>query len=231
MNIDLQVKKKIDGIFPLIAEVDFNVNTLEQFYEDLSSEEILVFDKYELLSILRHYLWKGSILDLCKLFIENEKYSFRRLVNIIVNNYKRVSFKSPLTTKEIFGLYDKTKDFEIYIKHVKEVRDVSVAHKDDKVVFNNLMLYELRALVELAKAIFNPIYAALYDSDFIWLLKEDKRALSLIKNIAKYESIQKLAFRSDLSKKKDIQTADLIKIIDKTYLIRDLTYIDKFKLP
>lgn len=230
MNINQQVKKKIDGIYPLIAEVDFNVNTLEQFYEDLSSEEMLVFDKYELLSILRHYLWKGSILDLCKLFIENEKYSFSRLINIIENNYKSVTFKSPITIKEILGLYDKTKDFEIYIKHVKEVRDVSVAHKDDKVVYNNLMLYELRALVELAKAIFNPIYASLYDSDFIWLLKEDKRALSLIKNIAKYESIQTLAFRSDLSKKKDIQTADLIKIIDKTYLIRDLTYIDKFKL-
>jgi hypothetical protein len=80
------------------------------------------------------------------------------------------------------------------------------------------MLYELRALIDLAKAIFNPIYAALYDSDFIWLLKEDERALSLIRNIAKYESIQVLVFQSDLFKKKEIHTADILNIIDKTYL-------------
>lgn len=218
MNIDLQIKKKIDGIFPLIAEVDFNVNTLEQFYEDLSSEELLIFDKYQLLSVLRHYLWRAAILDLCKLFIENEKYSFSCLINILVNNHKRVSFKSPLPINEIIGYYDKTKEFNIYINHIKEERDSSIAHKDDKITFNNLMLYELRVLIDLAKAIFNPIYAALYDSDFIWLLKEDERALSLIKNIAKYESIQMLVFKSDLTRKKEIQTADLLNIIDKTYL-------------
>ena len=218
MNIDLQVKKKIDGIFPLIAEVDFNLNTLEQFYEDLSQEEILMFDKYDLLSMLRHYLWKGSILDLCKLFIEDEKYSFNCLVNTIVNNYKRVSFKSPLAIKEIVGYYEKTKDFELYIKHIKEVRDFTLAHKDDKTIFNTPMLYELRALIELAKSIFNPIYAGLYDSTFIWLNKEDTRALGLIRNIAKYESIRTLVFRSDLSKKREIQTADLLNIIDKSYL-------------
>jgi hypothetical protein len=218
MNIDLQIKKKIDGIFPLIAEVDFNVNTLEQFYEDLSSEELLMFDKYQLLSVLRHYLWRASILDLCKLFIEEEKYSFCCLINILVNNYKRVSFKNPLTISEIKGYYTKTEDFKIYIKHIKEVRDYSIAHKDDKNTFNNLMLYELRVLIDQAKAIFNPIYAALYDSDFIWLLKEDERALSLIRNIAKYESIQVLVFQSDLSKKKEIHTADILNIIDKTYL-------------
>jgi hypothetical protein len=218
MNIDLQIKKKIDGIIPLIAEVDFNINTLEQFYEDLSAEELIMFERYQLLSILRHYLWKVSVLDLCKLFIEDEKYSFNCLTNIMINKYRNVSFKNPLTVKEIKDYYNKTNDFGIYIKQIKEIRDSTIAHKDDKIIYTTLMLYQLRALVELAKGIFNPIYAALYDSDFIWLLKEDKRPLSLIKNISKYESIHKLIFKSNLSKKKEIQTAVLIKIIDKTYL-------------
>lgn len=91
MKIDFQIKEKIDGIYPLIAEIDFNVNTLQRFYEELSTDELLVFDKYILLQVLRHYLWNASILDLCKLFVENEKFSFNCLFNIIINNYKTVS--------------------------------------------------------------------------------------------------------------------------------------------
>ncbi len=218
MKIDLQIKEKIEGIYPLIAEIDFNVNTLEQFYEKLSADELLIFDKYLLLQVLRHYLWNASILDLSKLYVENEKYSFNYLFNIIINNYKRVSFKNPLSLNDIKCLYDKIKDYEVYIKKVKDVRDLNIAHKDNKSDFSSIMLYQLKALVGLAKEIFNPLYEALFDSTFIWILKEDDRQLSLVKNIAKYEILKKHIFQTYASKKKEVQTFDLIKIIDKTYL-------------
>lgn len=217
-KIDQQIKEKIDGIYPLIAEIDFNVNTLEQFYEELSADESLVFDKYILLQVLRHYLWNASILDLCKLYIETEKYSFNCLFNIIINNYNIVSFKNPLSLDQIRSMPSKIKNFDVYIKKIKDVRDLNIAHKDNRTNYSAVMLHQLKALVGLAKEIFNPLYEALYDSTFIWLLKEDERALSLIKDIAKYEAIREYIFKSDFLRNDTIQTSKLIRFIDKKYL-------------
>jgi hypothetical protein len=217
-KIDNQIKEKIDGIYPLIAEIDFNVNTLVQFYEELSSDELLVFDKYILLQVLRHYLWNSSILDLCKLYIDNEKYSFNCLLNILINNHSRVSFKNPLSLDEIQNMADKIKKFDGYIVKIKDVRDSNIAHKDNKTNYGAVMLHHLKALVTLAKEIFNTLYEDLYDSTFIWLLKEDERAISLISNIAKYEAIRKYVFNADFLREGTIPTSKLIRFIDKNYL-------------
>jgi AbiU2 len=217
MNTDDQVKEKMDGIMQLIAEIDFNVNTLEQFHNELSSDELTMFDKYELLNVLRHYLWESSILDLCKLFVENEKFSFNCLLNILVNNYKRISFKSPIEINEIKKFYNLLTESAAYIKHIKEARDLDIAHKDNKNTFDPILITELKTLINLAKNIFNTIFGALNNSTFLWINTDDKRAIYLIKDIAKYDIIQNLVYRTDLSKKMEISTFDLLKIIDEHY--------------
>ena len=213
MKPDLQIKEKIDGIFPLIAEIDFNVSTLEQFYGNLSANELSMFDKYQLLHMLRHSLWNISMLDLCKLFIENENYSFNCLINIIVNNYSKVTFKKGISIKDLRELNEKTKPYEGYIQNIKDVRDVKIAHKDNKSLFNTVMLHQLRALIDLAQTIFDPINNALYDSHVIWNFKNDTKEISMIKNLAKYESLRKIVSRAEISKNNHIATIDLIKII------------------
>lgn len=213
MKPDLQIKEKINGIYPLIAEIDFNVSTLEQFYGKLSAGEMHMFDKYQLLNMMRSNLWNLSMLDLCKLFLENENYSFNCLINILVNNYSKVTFKKAISLKELKELIEKVKPYEVYIQNIKDIRDMKIAHKDSKNNFNTVMLYQLRALINLAQEIFNPIYSALYDSDFIWDFKEDTRELSMIKNLAKYESIFTIVSRADISREIHIKTNDLIRII------------------
>ena len=213
MSIDNQIKHKVEGIYPLIAEVDFNVSNLEQFYTKLTAEEIIIFDKYQLLQTLRHSLWNLSILDLCKLFLESEKYSLYRLINILINNYRSISFIKPLTIKELKAMIDKIKPYANYIDKLKYLRDIRIAHRDDKGGPNNIMLKELRELIKLAQLIFNQIYASLYDSEFIWNFKENTRELSLIRNLAKYESIFKIVSLAEITKSTQLFTKDLSKII------------------
>jgi hypothetical protein len=214
MKTDFQIKEKIDGIYPLIAEIDFNVSTLEQIYGKLSMNELLMFDKYQLLHMQRHNLWNVSMLNLCKLFVENENYSFYCLINIIINQYSKVTFKKSISLKELEELKKKIEPFNSYIQSIKEIRDMKIAHKDSKNVFNNVMLHHLRALINLAQEIFNPIYSALYDSEFRWEFKNDTKELSMIKNLAKFEALRRIINVAELSKSVSIPTKDLVKILD-----------------
>lgn len=214
MKPDVQIKEKIDGIYPLIAEIDFNVSTLEQFYVKLSAEELFMFDKYQLLHMLRQNLWNTSMLDLCKLFIENENYSLYCLINIIINQHSRVSFKKSLSLNELIKLRKKIEPYKYYIQSIKEIRDVKIAHKDSKNDFNTVMLYQLRALVNLSQEIFNPIYDSLYDSEFMWEFKKDTKELSMIKNLAKFESLRKIISIAEITKANHIPTIDLVHILN-----------------
>ena len=218
MTINEQILEKLDGILPLIAEIDFNINTLEKFHNKLSYNELKMFENYDLLSILRHYFWKSSILDLCKLFVEDEKYSFNCLLNILENNFKNVIFKSHLSKEEIKEFRESLKKSSNQIDHIKEVRDINIAHKDNKNPSDPIMLSELSYLITLAKEIFSKIFGTINDSTIIWQLTDDNRALLLIKDIAKYNTIKELVFKTDLSQKREISTRDLLNIIDINYL-------------
>jgi serine/threonine protein kinase len=213
MNINDQLKKKIDGIYPLIAEVDFNVSTLEHIYTVLSAEELIMFDKYHLLQTLRHSLWNFSILDLCKLFLESEKFSLHRLINILINNHKQVSFIKTITIRELKGITDQIWPYKDKIDKLKYLRDIRIAHRDDKSGPNNILLRDLRELVKLSQLIFNSIYDSLYDSKFIWRFKEDTKELSMIRYLAKYDSIYKIVSVAEVTKSLQISTKVLSKII------------------
>ena len=77
-----------------------------------------------------------------------------------------------------------------------------------------VMLYQLRALVNLAQDIFNPIYNAITGSHFMWDIANDGRSLSLIKNLAKFESLRRIVSIAEISNANNIQTKELVKILN-----------------
>jgi hypothetical protein len=207
------IDNQIESIRDLIANADFKISTLEQFYKDLSAEELLLFDKYELLQFIKINLWNSSILDLCKLFIPKEDFSLFKLLKTSIDKFHLIKFQGIISINDLSQLIDRIDPFQDRIIKVKKIRDKYIAHKDNKVEFNSLMLYELRSLIDLAQAIFNKIYSGLYDSEFIWDFKHDKQELSMIENLAKYELIRKTIFQADISNKKEIRTSEIAAIL------------------
>jgi hypothetical protein len=216
MKIDIQIKEKLDGIFPIIAEVEYNVSILEYIYGTLSADERLLFDKYHLLQTLRSTLWNISILDLCKLLLKTEKYSLQCLINTINHNYKNVTFKIPISTSELQLLADEIILYQHKIKPLKFLRDNRIAHKDNKDEFNSVMLYDLRSLINVSKKIYNVIFRAINDSDFLWDHIADEREISMIKNLAKYESIRNIISNHELRKLDKMNALELVSIIKKS---------------
>jgi hypothetical protein len=75
------------------------------------------------------------------------------------------------------------------------------------------MLYLLHALNKLAQEIFNAIYNALYNSTFLLNSKSDIKELSMVKNLAKYDSLFNRISVAERTNATHIPTGDLVKII------------------
>lgn len=210
VKINQQIKDQVDAIINLIANIDFNISALEQFYKDLTANELLIFDKYQLLEFLKISLWNSAILNLCILFNSEEDFGLVKLINTLINNFKRVNFKEKVTIQDLTLLLEQINHYNGSIKKLKVVRDKAISHKDHSQEFSAILLSELRVLTDIAQSVFNKIFTSLYSSDFDWDQKYDKHELSLIKNLANFEKLRLTISKAEICKKRAITINELL---------------------
>lgn len=213
LSINKQIRSEFLKIRMSIAIVDINTTTLWQFVNKLNDAEWEEFNHYPLLWRMRLAFWDMAILELYKLYKEDEGHSLIAFVNSLINSYKRINWINNIKLSE---LTNHRKSLEILgdtISKLMVYRNEVVAHSGTSKPDSPLYLEDLFLLLDNAKTIYNSINHALNDEMTIWQEQENEYDLALIRNAYKYNQLRNELFKADIQKKPTIDTKSLMSVI------------------
>jgi hypothetical protein len=214
MKIEDQLLEKQSELFKIIAFADEIISKLEQFSKILTENEKALFDKYALFDLARFSFWDVAILEVCKLYNPEEKYSLHKILNIAINNYSKISWKVTFNLKELNDLQSCIDQQKNLISRLIGIRDHFIAHLDDKQYMDSLVISELRLLLDLSQIVYNKINLGLNGSEMTWDSQNDTSDMNALKNLTKFEALRNHILVNDFKGEKLISIEDLIKILE-----------------
>ncbi len=209
-----ELKDRLEGVLGL-------VRSCESIYEDLAdtfsdSEFDSVYKKYQVFDKIIRTFKAVLSQNICILFEKDGDFSLIKVLNISVNNFRSIQWSSPLNKRDL-NVY--IEEFENYCKSeslndkIKKVRDKYYSHLDkDAPQSVSIELEEYHKLILFAKEVVNKLYSHLDSVGFEFYSKRFS-ASSLIKDLSKYNLIEKKVRESYFDRASCIKTNDLIKII------------------
>jgi hypothetical protein len=219
VSINKQIRINFLKIRMSLAITDINIKSLSQFVNKLSEDERQQFTKYPLLWRMRFAFWNLAILELYKIYKEDESNSLIGFINSLINNYKRIKWQEDIELGELKNYKSVIVNLKDMISKIITYRNKVVAHSDKTKPSVQLHIDELIDLLDNAKTIYDKINYSLNDTMTNWDSMDDNYDLALIKNICKYNQIREMVTIAKIQKKPTMETKILMKIINnKVYV-------------
>jgi hypothetical protein len=213
MKIEDQLLEKQSELLQIISAADDFTSKIEQFSRILTDNEKVLFDKYPLFDMARFSFWDIAILEVCKLYNPQEKYSLYKILKIAINNYSKIHWKNTIPLKDLTDLLARLDQHKDLFERLKRIRDNFIAHLDDRKYMDSLIISELRQLIDLSQIVYNKINTGLNGSEMIWDSKNDTADMMAIKNLAKFEALRKHIQVTDFKNEKFILVGDLLNLL------------------
>lgn len=211
-SISKELQIRLEGVLDL-------VRSCESIYEDL----VCSFSGSEFESIYKNYLIFDKIIrafkavlsqDICILFDRNSAFSLIKVLNISLNNFKSIQWSRPLNKKDLICYRE---EFDNYCKSesldkIKKVRNKYYSHLDKNAPQSiSIELEEYHKLILFAKKVVEKLFSHLNSASIQFYSKRFSGS-SLVKDLSKYNLIEKKVRESYFDCESFIKTSDLIKI-------------------
>ena len=136
MNVKKDYKKEIESIINIWAKAKLFYKDSMYLSNPKSDKESAMISKNKVLNEIRFSLWVLTVLELCKLFDDNDKQCFNlfKFIRKINNDKNKLIFKDKLTSTTIEDWEDKLQSKQTFdtIGKLKNLRDKYYAHSDRK---------------------------------------------------------------------------------------------------
>jgi hypothetical protein len=164
-----------------------------RFFKSGNEKENIIINEYKFLWRTYSSLYINLILDLNKLFDDNESYSFNKLFNKISNNFSRIEWvkkTEPTFIDDMKFELIKIKKSDI-INKIKTARDKYYAHLDNKRPPNiYINLDDLENLLKISQGFINRIYGPLEALSQSFYFEQSDIGHEMISDLYKYNGIR-----------------------------------------
>ncbi len=212
-KFSIRLQEDIKVISNSIAYTRFLLNAITEIGKKDTGKEII--KKFPVLSMMKRSFYYQSIIEIHKLFNDNDVYSLPKLLNELINSYKRITWFNPLNVIEINELKEGLCTGTIhsnFIK-VKTIRDEYLAHNKRKPANVKITLDELEVLQKKAEEISNQIGNALYGTSTGYDIQDDSSLSGIIYQLNTYDKFQDIIFNARNEQKDFIDINDLYGIL------------------
>jgi hypothetical protein len=174
-----------------------------------------MIQKFPVLSMMNRAFYYQSIIEIHKLFNDDDVYSLPKLLNELINSYRRITWFNPLKLKDIRELKESLLIGTIhahFIK-VKTIRDEYLAHNKRKPENVKITLEELELLQKKAEEVSNLIGNALYGTSTGYDIQNDNSLSGIIHQLNAYDKFRNIIFDARKEQKDSINTKDLFTVL------------------
>ena len=173
-----------------------------------SIEERVIANSSPFIRRTRYAYWFITLLELCKLFKENETFSFQKLLNSLCNNFKNSEWNTSQKIHVIKELTNKLRssDVQIITHKLFQIRDKYYAHSDrnpEKTLEEYTPEFqEVEQLFELSKHILTILAQDICDTQFSIEPPGKRKASNILEDLYNLEQYEKEKLLQELSKTK-----------------------------
>lgn len=185
--IDVQKAMVVD-CYLMIKDISFLSETGHP--DDIA--EVIAADRFFIRT--GHYMWTILVLELNKLFDKREDYALNKLLNIVINQHRKVRWTNDVDLTVIGNLKEEIEggNVQSIFENLNHIRDKHIAHLDRNRMSREVLVYldEAKFLVDLGQRTLSEIHWQLngaglgLDVEFLGLCE------MTIKNLAAYNKIR-----------------------------------------
>ena len=194
MDLKEKINEKVRQIEEILTRSDTCFRYCKYLNKPEDPRENSILNKYRVLDYARVSFVIILILDLCKLFIDREKYSLRRILNIVIEDYNKIKFSQEINRDELELLRDnlslpQTKEI---VNKLRSLRDNHYAHLDStRPELNDIMptFDEFNYLITQAGKILALLDQKLNNHSVTRFVDNMDKADNILKQLLKAENI------------------------------------------
>jgi hypothetical protein len=179
------LKTKLFEIEKILLHVDRLYDYCKYLNNLEPSYERLIRNKYPILGHARVSFVIVIILDLCKLYNKDEKYSLKKLLKIFINDYKKIKFAKQIDKEKILDIFNDLEDENIVatINKLRTLRDNYYAHLDSvdlKLIEIMPNFKDFRLIIDVGHKIVNILNEYLNDTQTAVLINDRDKADNIL---------------------------------------------------
>ncbi len=220
----------------------FLLNSLSELNESFSGSK--VYEQYPILAFLKQAFYYQTILETYKLYNPKEGYSIPKFIEILTNNFRRITWFPLVKIDDKLDKKQKKKQKREIKNHIKDlleskkneltterakdilarielIRDKYLAHNDKNQKRVTVSLEELLYLQEIAEETSNELGDVLSGTSTGYAHQQKDMATSVLLRLRVFEEIRQLVLKAEGQGDENIKTSTLLEMVRFRHLANE----------
>lgn len=231
-----ELHKDIERISEKLIYNRFLLNSLIELNNNASESNI--YKQYPVFTFIKQAFYYQAILETYKLYNPKEGYNLPKLINILTNNFKRITWYTPSFNIDVEVLDNKqkkekerlireqirrllknseedlfTKDTVTIFGKIKIIRNNYLGHNNKVQKKVTVTLEELLFLQEIAEKVSNKLGNALYGTSTGYFMQDNDMVTGVLLRLRVFEEIRQFVLQTEGRGEENIKTKTLLEMV------------------
>jgi len=211
-KFSIEKQKEIKNISNTIIYTRFLINGIKEINANYKKVKSAVKD-FPAFGLMQRAFYFQVMVEMNKLFDNNESLCISKYINELVNNYRRIVWFNNLLVEELREMQLNIENHKEYFEKIKNIRDEHLAHSDKNRKKISVHIDELDTLQKLVEDISNKIGNALYGTSTGYDHHGNGSLNGIFNRLTAFDQLRDMIFEANKNIKDSISTDKLLDIV------------------
>lgn len=220
MNYKDKLTKDFDAIGQIISFTTLLFYDISFFEKEMTKEDRNQFNRFSIFKRMYNSFNSLIILYLSMIYTnnKNDKYTLKKLLNFLINNYKQIAWydnNKKISMNDLNNSLTELDSLKPIIIELFKLRDNHIAHIDKTNQIHNFKRDDQKKLILKAQEIHDYLNIGLYGASTIWSFIKAESGYSFLNELSTYAVIRETVFGKYMHLEENININELMRIIRK----------------